>query len=271
MLVFPNAKINIGLYITGKREDGFHNIETVFYPVSSVDALEFIETGESTGTKLQVSGIPVDDSGDNLCIRAWQILNREHKLPGIAVHLHKCIPIGAGLGGGSSDAAFMLRALNEYFDLGISGSRLTEYASRLGSDCAFFINNKPSFATGRGDILEETVLSLAGYTLVLVYPNISVSTAEAYSGIVAKEAPVSLREAILRPPEEWAGLITNDFEKPVFSMHPRIAEIKKQLYQSGAVYASMSGSGSSVFGIFDEPPGKGMDYFKDFSYWKISL
>jgi 4-diphosphocytidyl-2-C-methyl-D-erythritol kinase len=274
MLFFPNAKINIGLNIVSKRPDGYHNIETVFYPVGLADAVEFVpETATIVGgiPEISFSGLDFDKNPKtDLCIRAYQLLRKDFKLPPLKIHLHKMIPVGAGLGGGSSDAAFMIRHLNEALGLGLSNANMEKYAASIGSDCAFFIKNKPVFATGRGNEFTPIDFSLTGHYLVLVCPNIHVSTAEAYSMVVSKEPEASLHNLIQLPVEQWRSFIVNDFEKSVFSGHPEIEKIKMQLYAEGALYASMSGSGSSVYGIFKEKKDlKGL--FKDCFVWDDEL
>lgn len=250
MLTFPNAKINLGLNIVSKRPDGYHNIETIFYPIPVKDALEIIPANE---TKFTQSGIKIDVPAEkNIVVKAYNILAEEYELPKFNIYLLKNIPFGAGLGGGSSDAAFMLKMLNEVCELNISNDKLENIASRIGADCPFFINNKPVFASGIGNIFEPIELSLEGLYLCLVKPDISVSTPQAYSNAKPLVPEISLKEIIKHPVEEWKDLMVNDFEKSVFPQFPQIAEIKKKLYESGAIYASMSGSGSSVFGIFKE-------------------
>ena len=261
MICFPNAKINIGLHITRKRSDGFHDLETIFYPVPWCDALEIIPQKESTKTIYTSGGSDIPgNSSSNLCLKAFDILNQDYNLPPVRLHLHKIIPMGAGLGGGSSDGAFTLKMLNILFKLGISEDRLEEYAIRLGSDCPFFIRNKPVFAYGRGEKFESLDLKLTGYHFLLVKPPQSVSTKEAFSNIIPAEPPVSLKELIQLPVGEWKEHIHNDFEKTVFPLYPVIGELKNTLYSMGAIYASMSGSGSSVYGIFKEKTNPG-DWF----------
>lgn len=253
MICFPNAKINLGLHIVSKRPDGYHNIETVFYPVPLYDALEIVpsETGETTFSQ---TGIPVDGSpGDNLVMKAFHLLKKDFDLPATAIYLRKQIPFGAGLGGGSADAAFMLKLLNDFAGLGLSVGQLEAYAGRLGADCPFFIRNKPVFAEGVGDIFTPVDVSLKGYYLVLVKPDIHVSTGEAYAGVSPRQPVSRLTETIRLPVEEWKNRIVNDFEEGIFDRYPAIGVIKQALYDQGAVYASMSGSGSSVFGIFEKP------------------
>lgn len=252
MLVYPNAKINVGLYVTGKRPDGFHNLESVFYPVALSDVLEVNRTDGPKGVCVfKNTGIPVDCPAEkNLVVKAYRLLAAAYDLPAVEVKLHKVIPYGAGLGGGSSDAAFMLKLLNAYFDLNISERGLINYAARLGSDCMFFIRNVPSFVGGRGEVLEEIGLSLKDYKLVILKPLCEVSTAEAYRGIVPCGAPYDLHGLSELPVEKWQMKIGNDFEKTVFAEHPEIRRTKTALYEAGALYASMTGSGSGVYGIF---------------------
>ncbi len=252
MLVYPNAKINIGLYVTGKRPDGFHNIESVFYPVSLADVLEVNRINKPKGICVfQNTGIPVDCTAEkNLVVKAYKLLAAAYDLPAVEVRLHKVIPYGAGLGGGSSDAAFMLKLLNTYFDLKISERGLINYASRLGSDCMFFIKNIPAFVGGRGEVLEEIGLSIEDYKIVIVKPDCEVSTSEAYRGIVPGEASYDLHRLPGLAIEKWQTKIGNDFEKTVGAEHPEIRRTKMALYEAGALYASMTGSGSGVYGIF---------------------
>lgn len=262
MICFPNAKINLGLHVVSRRKDGYHNLETIFYPIGLKDALEIIPGEKSTGDKISLpifrffqTGIPIGESPEtNLVIKALNSIAAEKKLPEIDIHLLKKIPFGAGLGGGSSDAAFMLRLLNETFNLGYSEEELRLRAARLGADCPFFIMNRPALATGIGDQLEPIELDVSNYQLLLVKPDIMVSTKEAYAMITPRQPGLPLKEIIRRPPDEWRELLKNDFEPPVFKKFPEICRIKKQLYEMGAVYASMSGSGSSVFGLFESEP-----------------
>lgn len=255
MISFPNAKINIGLNITEKRPDGFHNIQSAFYPVALCDALELLENTEENAAPVTMSfsGIEIPgDATDNLCAKAYHLIARDYPLPKIKVHLHKHIPIGAGLGGGSADAAFFIRLLNDTFELGLSWGEMHNYARQLGSDCSFFITNKPAFVEGKGDEYEFLPLSLKGYFIVLVYPNIHINTAKAYSGVKPKAAVRSLEDDLKLPVEQWQNYIHNDFEDSVFIQFPEIKKIKEQLCTSGAVYAAMSGSGSTVYGIFKD-------------------
>lgn len=252
MLTFPNAKINLGLNITEKRIDGYHNLETIFYPIPVEDALEIhVLNDKSKKFKLHQSGLEIaGDSEQNLVIKAYKLLDEIFDLPPVDIHLFKHIPSGAGLGGGSSDAAFMLKMLNEKFNLHLSTKELEEYAARLGADCAFFIRNCPTYAEGIGNIFSPIELSLKGYLLWLVKPDIFVSTRDAFSQITPHHPQKSLKEIIGQPIETWHNEMMNDFEESVFPQYPSIREIKQEMYHQGAIYASMSGSGSSVFGIF---------------------
>ncbi|WP_214070196.1 4-(cytidine 5'-diphospho)-2-C-methyl-D-erythritol kinase [Mucilaginibacter sp. dw_454] len=255
MITFPNAKINIGLNIIERRTDGYHNLETIFYPIKIKDALEVIEAGELS---FESSGLDIPGrTEDNLCVKGYHLLKKDFDLPPVKIHLHKNIPIGAGLGGGSADAAFFIRLMNDKFRLGLAVAQQQNYARKLGADCAFFIENKPVFAFELGDEFETVKLDLSGYVIVLVMPDIHVSTSEAYGGV--KPAPVkqSLFDLIYEPIEEWRKLIKNDFEENIFRNHVEIRGVKAALYEAGAVYASMSGSGASVFGIFRETPDLG--------------
>lgn len=252
MLTFPNAKINLGLNITEKRPDGYHNLETIFYPIPVEDALEINIPVDGTGKYgLHQSGLKIEGDPDhNLVVKAYKLLDDEFDLPPVDIHLFKHIPSGAGLGGGSADAAFMLKLLNEKFDLGLSADKLEEYAARLGADCAFFIRNAPTFAEGIGNIFSPVPVSLKGYGLWLVKPDIFVSTRDAFSQIRPRRPERSLKEIVQMPVEEWKEYMVNDFEESVFPQFPEIGEIKEEMYRQGAVYASMSGSGSSAYGLF---------------------
>ncbi|MGM0582278.1 MAG: 4-(cytidine 5'-diphospho)-2-C-methyl-D-erythritol kinase [Bacteroidota bacterium] len=258
MLTFPNAKINLGLNITSKREDGYHDIESCFYPIPQKDALEIIPAKkpsfETTGLKIP------GHSNDNLVLKAYELLKTDFNLSPVDIILHKNIPMGAGMGGGSADGAVMLTLLNEYYNLEISTKKLEEYALQLGSDCPFFIENKPKLVSGRGEIFENTKLNLSGHYLALVYPGIHISTAEAYSGIKPQKPEISIKEIIEKHPiEDWKGLLKNDFEKGVFEKYPQLSKIKNKFYNDGAVYASMTGSGSAIFGLFKEKPENNYD------------
>ncbi len=256
MIVFPRAKINIGLRIMEKRPDGYHNIETFFYPVDLTDALEFVVRKDNRRhDTLRVTGVMEESNPSaNLVMKAVKLMRQSFDFPRLRIHLHKDIPIGAGLGGGSSDAAGMLRALNKYFNFGLNSEELRSFAGRLGSDAPFFIDGTPSFAEGVGNILSEFPLDLSRYHIVILYPNVDVSTAEAYAGCVPGPEGLSLRELLKLPVSEWRDKVANDFELNIFRKYPLVSMLKMALYEAGALYASMSGSGSSVYGIFPENP-----------------
>lgn len=266
MIYFPNAKINIGLHVKSRRPDGFHNIETLYCPVGLSDILEVIPCieGGADQNSIQVSGLRIDAGpSDNLCLLAWQEFNREHTIPGVKIHLHKIIPAGAGLGGGSSDAAFCLKAFNDMAGPGLSDEELSSVAGRIGSDCPFFIHNRPLFAAGRGDLFELSDTDLSGFEIVIVHPGIHVSTAWAYNTVKYTDHPLSLKEIMNSDPRTWQGNIVNDFEQEVFKVFPVIGDIKDQLLNRGAVYASMTGSGSAVYGLFEKGtvnPGLGEEF-----------
>ena len=266
MIVFPCAKINLGLNIVSKREDGYHNLETVFYPIPLYDALEIKYMDEKfpsdTACDLKVTGNVVDcDEQKNLVVKAYHILAADYQLQRIHTHLYKHIPSQAGLGGGSSDAAFMIRLLDERFRLNIGNPEMERYAARLGADCAFFIEAEPAYAEGIGDVLMPADCpdgNLQGYYLCVVKPDVAVSTKEAYSAITPKKPAKNCRDIVRQPIETWKEELVNDFEEPIFKMHPELAAIKLKLYDQGAAYASMSGSGSALYGIFKEEP-KGIE------------
>ncbi|AUD05048.1 4-(cytidine 5'-diphospho)-2-C-methyl-D-erythritol kinase [Spirosoma pollinicola] len=251
MLTFPASKINLGLRITNKRPDGFHNLQSCFYPVAWGDILEVIPAAEFTFTSsgLSIPGNPAQ----NLCVKAYDLLKADFDLPPVKMHLHKIVPIGAGLGGGSADAAFTLKLLNDQFSIGLTNARLEEYARLLGSDCAFFIQNRPLYCTEKGDVFSEIAVDLRGYHILLVYPNLAISTAEAYGGIRPRQPTIPLCDQLVAPIDKWRTTIHNDFEDSLFPKYPILNQLKEQLYDSGAVYASMSGSGSTVYGIFNAP------------------
>ncbi len=251
MLTFPNAKINIGLNILRKRPDGFHDISSCFYPVMLCDALEAVPSG--TGSFF-TSGQGISDDEPNLVSKAYDLLAADFSIPSLDVYLLKGIPIGAGLGGGSSDAAFMIKLLNQESGLQLSDRQMEDYARKLGSDCAFFIRNKPMYCYGKGDQFDDIPLSLKGRFLCLVNPGIHIPTAEAYSGIKPFETTTDLKAVLAQPVPEWKNVVVNDFEQTIFNKYPFIAKIKSDLYEAGALYASMSGSGSSVYGIFENLP-----------------
>jgi 4-diphosphocytidyl-2-C-methyl-D-erythritol kinase len=254
MISFPNAKINLGLHITAKRKDGYHDIETCMVPIPLFDALEMILDKKPAWNS---SGLNIPgDPKDNLILKAEKLLRKDFPgLPNLSIHLHKNIPMGAGLGGGSADGAFALKLMNNLFDLHLDDFFLEEYAAQLGSDCPFFIENTPKIARGRGEILEPIDLTLKGTHLVLINPGIHVGTKEAYAGITPAAPKVKLEE-VLADRSRWKTELVNDFEQSIFKNHPQIAEIKGKLYESGAFYAAMSGSGSSVFGLFDFKPSE---------------
>ncbi|PZF72261.1 4-(cytidine 5'-diphospho)-2-C-methyl-D-erythritol kinase [Taibaiella soli] len=252
MIRFPNCKINLGLYITNRRADGYHDLETVFYPVPLQDALEMIAAKESS---IHLTGKAVSGNNqDNLVWKALQLLKQDfpEKTGDFEIHLHKAIPMGAGMGGGSADGAFALAMLNDLCSLKLPKEQLAVYALQLGSDCPFFIYNTPQFASGRGEKMQPVTLDLSKYSLQLVCPNVHVATGKAFSMITPRPAPFDLRTIGELPVSKWKHHISNDFETPIFEQHPVLASIKQQLYAAGAVYASMSGSGSTVFGIFEK-------------------
>jgi 4-diphosphocytidyl-2-C-methyl-D-erythritol kinase len=272
MIVFPNAKINLGLRIVSKRNDGYHNLNTVFYPLPFYDILELVRSDNYqqevffTTSGKEISG----DTSSNLCIKAYYLLKQSFpEIPSIMLHLHKNIPMGAGLGGGSADGAFMIKLLNEKFQLNLDDEKMKNYALQLGSDCPFFIGNKPAHATGRGEVLNEISCDLSSKSFLLINPGIHVSTAEAFSKITISENAQSCSEIINQPIEKWPSILVNDFEKTVFSHHPSIEKIKNRLYDAGAIYASMTGSGSTVFGIFANPIQENL--FTDSGYEVISI
>jgi 4-diphosphocytidyl-2-C-methyl-D-erythritol kinase len=254
VIVFPNCKLNLGLHIVSKRDDGFHNLETVFFPFNFKDALEIIKSPDNepdfsfTSSGLSISG----EKKDNLCYKAYALVKNNHPhIPAIQMHLHKTIPMGAGMGGGSADAAFTIKLLNQLFDLKMPLNEIHEMAAVLGSDCPFFIKNKTCFASGRGEILEEIILDLSDYKILVIHPGIHINTAWAFSQIKPATPVKSIKEIISQPISTWKSALINDFEEPVFKKHPELNVIKNALYASGAVYASMTGSGSAIFGIFN--------------------
>lgn len=251
MILFPNCKINFGLYITGKRPDGYHNLQTVFYPVALRDVLEIISLPSGSQTTLSLSGMAIENNADNSCIKAYELLKKFHpQLPPVSIQLHKAIPAGGGLGGGSADAAFTLLLLNKKFNLAIDNKTLLQHALQLGSDCPFFITNKPSLATGRGEILKPVALDLSNYKIVLVNPGIHINTGWAFTQIKVEEPENNLAQIVTQPVAEWKDGLKNVFEKPIFETYPEIRNIKESLYHHGAVYASMTGSGATVYGLF---------------------
>lgn len=250
MISFPNAKINLGLYVERKRPDGYHDISTVFYPIQLQDILEIVKSKETT---LSITGNQVDcEFEKNLVIKAYRLLEKEFNLSPIDIHLHKHIPDGAGLGGGSADASFMLLLLNDLFELGLTKEELAQRASKIGADCPFFIYNTPKAASGIGDIFTESDVNLHGYKMVVVKPEVYISSAAAYAGITPNDKrEYQIVDILKMPIAKWKGLLVNDFETSVFAQHPELADVKESFYQAGAIYASMSGSGSAIYGIFD--------------------
>jgi len=253
VVAFPNCKINLGLNIIAKRADGFHNLETIFYPIAINDVLEIVQqSNATTDVELVTSGLAINgDATNNLCVKAYHLLHQDFPgLPPIKMHLHKVIPMGAGLGGGSADGAFALTLLNQKFNLGISQEALIDYALQLGSDCPFFILNQPCFAESRGEIMQPLTLDLSAWQFFIINTGIHINTGWAFSQITPAPPKKSASKIIAQPIETWKQELVNDFEAPVFNAHPALAEIKANLYQKGAVYASMSGSGSTLYGIF---------------------
>lgn len=268
MVTFPNAKINIGLQIIEKRSDGFHNIASCFYPVGWSDVLEIIPATEFSFSS---SGIEIPgDPTKNLCVKAYELLKQDIELPPVSMHLLKIVPIGAGMGGGSADAAFVLKLLNTTFNLSLSTSDLQKYARKLGSDCAFFIENKPQFCYEKGDVFADIKLSLKGKFIVLVYPNLHISTAEAYAGVKPQPPTINLPEALQRPLPEWRHAIKNDFEDGLFPKYPVLPQIKEKLYEKGAIYSSMTGSGSTIYGIFEKETDL-KNIFAPYTVWQGEL
>ena len=269
MVSFPNAKVNLGLQVLNKREDGYHNIESCFLPISWCDILEVIESEE---LKITFSGLSIPgQKEENLCLKAYHFISRQHSIPPVHIHLHKSSPMGAGIGGGSSDAAFTIRILNDLFSLGISNENMQSYASMVGSDCPFFINNKTAIARGRGTDLKPIALDLSGKKIMVVNPDIHISTSEAYKNLnISEDQSDRIEEVIKTPISNWKHLLHNDFEEYVFNRHPEIAALKDSFYKKGAIYASMTGSGASVYGIFEDK----IPYFtfpEQFSSWTGDL
>jgi 4-diphosphocytidyl-2-C-methyl-D-erythritol kinase len=259
MLVFPNAKINLGLNITSRLNNGYHTLESVFYPVPWCDILEVVEnrnftTGNNRLT-LHCTGLAIEGGMQtNLCVKAYELLSKEFDLPPIAVFLHKQIPSGAGLGGGSSDGACMLKLLNAMFNLKLTPDALKTYALSLGADCAFFMLNTPAYVTGIGEVLQPIDVSLKGNYIAIIKPPFSISTAYAYSKVIPASAQPSIAEIMNQPVHAWKHKLKNDFEQFLFPEYPLLQKIKEELYRQGAVYAGMSGSGSALFGLFTHPP-----------------
>lgn len=273
MLLLPNCKINLGLQVVRKRPDGYHDLQTVFYPIPLRDNLELRELRNSDAPyALQLAGQTIEGNpDDNLIIKVYRQLKEEFDLPALDIYLYKHIPLGAGLGGGSSDAAFMMKGLNEVFELGLSDYEMERRLAGLGADCAFFVQNVPAYATGIGDELTPIPLSLKGMYIVLVKPDVSVSTREAYAGVTPKEPEHDLLKALRRPVTEWRDRVVNDFEPSVFAAHPELAAVKQTLYDMGADYAAMSGSGSTLFGLFSRPVPEARKVFKEHFVWTEHL
>ncbi len=275
MIVFPHCKINLGLQILHKRPDGFHNLETVFYPIAIHDALEMLPAPALTDVSFTGTGIATGATPEqNLCVKAWHLLKKDFPaLPPADIHLHKAIPVGAGLGGGSADGAFALRLLNSLYTLALTTDQLMQYAIKLGSDCPFFIQDAPCFATGRGEVLTPATFQLNDYSLLLINPGIHINTGWAFSQLQSPAHRHSVQEAIAAPVTTWVTLLRNDFEVPVFAAHPEIAALKTWLYAQGAVYASMSGSGSTVYGLFSKnsPPPVNEWPGHYFVHWQADL
>lgn len=269
MVSFPPCKINLGLNVVSKRSDGYHDIETCFYPIPWTDALEIIPAKETTFT---ISGNVIPgNTNDNLCLKAYKLLQQHFDLQPVHIHLHKVIPTGAGLGGGSSDAAYVLRMLNTMFNLNIGIEKLKHYALQLGSDCPFFITDNPMLGSGRGEVLESVAVNLTGKFIVIVKPDIHVSTAEAYAGVVPSHNSGSVKNILKHTYiDQWKEKLSNDFEASVFKKYPRINELKEKLYKHNALYTSMSGSGSAVFGIFEKPVDL-QQHFSSVTYWSREL
>lgn len=273
MLLLPNCKINLGLQVVRKRPDGYHDLQTVFYPIPLRDNLELRELRNSDAPyALQLAGKTIEGNpDDNLIIKVYRQLKEEFDLPALDIYLYKHIPLGAGLGGGSSDAAFMMKGLNEVFELGLSDYEMERRLAGLGADCAFFVQNVPAYATGIGDELTPIPLSLKGMYIVLVKPDVFVSTREAYAGVTPKEPEHDLLKALRRPVTEWRDRVVNDFEPSVFAAHPELAAVKQTLYDMGADYAAMSGSGSTLFGLFSRPVPEARKVFKEHFVWTEHL
>lgn len=254
MILFPNAKINLGLHVLSRRVDGYHNIETMIVETGLSDILEFIEAPDGK-TEIVSTGRPVPgDAGHNLIIKAWQLMYEKYHIPSVKIHLHKIIPLGSGLGGGSSDAAFMLNGLSEYFELNLTSGKLRELVSSIGSDCAFFIDHRPAIVEGRGDILTPAPNFIQDLWLYIFYPGLHVSTSEAYKNVIPDNSRQRIIDVLNNPIDDWKHLLINDFESFASRRYPLINEIKQRLYRSGAIYASMTGSGSAVYGIFRDKP-----------------
>ena len=265
MLSFSNAKINLGLNIVNKRDDGYHDIESVFYPIPWADVLEVLPASDFS---LETSGLPIPGKPEsNLIVKAFQLLKDTRLLKSnVRIHLHKILPMGAGIGGGSSNGAFTLKLINDVLQLNLDTETLEKYAEKLGSDCPFFIRNEPKFCFGKGTQFEDVELSLKGRFLIMINPEIHISTQEAYAGITPRKPKIPIKEIIQLPINEWRNVLANDFEAPIVIKYPEIKKIKDTLYQNGALYASMTGSGSTVYGIFESECDL-KHLFGTFTYW----
>lgn len=273
MIAYPHAKINLGLNVISKRDDGYHNLETVFYPVQWCDVMEVLPGPQhSKGIEVHMSGLPVAGKhADNLCVKAYELLRQNYNVRAVKLYLHKQIPMGAGLGGGSSDAAFFVKKMNELFSLGISNDDIRSMVAQLGADCAFFVDGVPVFAEERGDKFTPIDFSLKGYHIVVVYPGIHVATATAFANIRPVVPEYNCKDVVATHPiSSWKNLLRNDFEKTVFKVHPEIEAVKNKMYESGAIYASMSGSGSAVYGLFTKKCSV-VSLFPGMSNWTNSI
>jgi len=270
MVVFPHAKINLGLYILEKRSDGYHNLSSCLYPIPWCDILEIVKSNKTTFSTSGIS-IPGDES-ENLCIYAYELLRDDFDISEVSIHLHKIIPIGAGLGGGSSDGAFTLRCLNQLFGLNQSPESLQKYAGKLGSDCSFFLYQQPFLISGKGDVIQEMSISMKNKSLVVVYPGIHVDTSAAYASVMPKFKASNLNQILTDSSiNQWKNHLLNDFEELIFKKHAALETVKNTLYQKGAVYASMSGSGSAFYGIFEHPPDLSGVFPQEYTVWQSVL
>ena len=270
MIVFPSCKINLGLHILGRRTDGFHDIETIFYPINGLsDILEIIPSHSKSS--FEQKGILIGDPEENLVKKAYLLFKKQYDISPVDIFLYKRIPVGAGLGGGSSNAAFTLKLLNTLFNLGLNTIQLRQYTAQLGSDCPFFVDNIPALGTGRGDNLSPCCIpQLSGKYIIIVKPDLQISTIEAYKNCIPVARNISLKEVISEPISSWSGLLENDFEKTMFHIYPELKRVKEYLYNQGAVYASLSGSGSALYGIFSTLPSS-LNFEKDYFFFQGKL
>ena len=265
MVAFPPSKINLGLNVLSKRKDGFHDLETCFYPVPWTDIIEVIPANEFSFTS---SGNVIPGKiEENLCVKAYDLLKRDFDISPVKIHLHKIVPVGAGLGGGSSDAAYTLRLINQVLNLQLPNEKLKGYASQVGSDCSFFIQDHAMLGIGKGEIIEQIEVNLKGYWIVVVKPAIHISTRQAYTDVIPKIPAIKIKEIVQQPMNTWGGLLKNDFEESIFRKHGEIKEIKKQFELQGALYTSMSGSGSAVYALFEKPIHL-KSFFDGMAYWE---